>query len=366
MEQELNKLLSDAKLGVMIKGSRFIATIIFSMTHEWNDKIPTARTNGVLVEYNPKFFSKLSKEERVGLVAHEGWHPALKHLTRRGDRDPKIWNYAGDYVINQMLVDSGITIPKGGLQDNKYKGMSTNDIYNLLISNPEECPNCPDLVDMEYPSEEEEQALDTRHETMLVKAKMRSEMAGEPAGTIPNEVERLIHEILNPKLPWETLLMDFLTERRKIDYSWVKPNRKYMPDQILPTALSEGMGHLAVAIDTSGSVSTKHLTEMLSEITHIHETLQPSRLTIIDCDYVIHNIYEVGHSDLIEELKFNGGGGTRFHPVLEHLEEDPPEVLLYFTDLYAPQIMEAPEYPVMWICTSKHEPAPIGETIYLT
>ncbi len=366
MTTELDEMLTNAKMGIMIKGSRFLATIIFSMNHEWNESIPTARTNGLKVEYNPEFFKSLTKDERVGLIAHEGWHPALLHLTRLGTKDPKIWNYAGDYVINQLLVDADIVLPKGGLQDNKYRGMSTDAIYEKLIQeSSENLPSNPLGEDLQYPTNpEKEKELDVKLKSVLVKAKTRSEMAGE-AGTIPGEVLRLIDELLNPKLPWEVLLDNFLTEKIKADYTWKKPNKRFMPDMIMPSLFSEGLGHLTIAIDTSGSLSKKALTKILSEIVYIHQTMKPKQLTIIDCDYVIHHTHKVTDVDVIMELEFSGNGGTSFDPVFDQLKDNPPQALIYFTDLYAPQILEEPGYPVLWICTSNHDPAPIGQTIYL-
>jgi hypothetical protein len=46
--------------------------------------------------------------------------------------DPKKWNVAGDYALNQILVDSGFTLDDNWLIDNKFKGMSADEIYNLL------------------------------------------------------------------------------------------------------------------------------------------------------------------------------------------------------------------------------------------
>ena len=365
MTTDLDKMLSDAKIGTMIKGSRFLSTIIFSMKHVWNDKILTADTDGMTVQYNPTFFASLNKKQRVALIAHEAWHPALLHITRMGSKDPDTWCRAADYVVNQLLVDSGFELPPDGCQDHKYRGMSTDVIYDLLIQ--DKSPNAPKYDnDIVIPTSAEAfTQVDMKLKATLVKARTASEVAKERAGTIPAEVNRLIEELLNPVLPWTVLLADFLNEKVKEDFTWMKPNKRFMPDFIMPSQYSEGLGEITVAIDTSGSLSNKALTEILSEVQYIHESMKPSKLTIMDCDYNIHNIYEVTDSDKISELTFTGGGGTSFLPVFNKLKENPPQLLIYFTDLYAPQITEEPGYPVLWICCSKHEESPIGRTIYL-
>ena len=36
-----------------------------------------------------------------------------------------------------------------------------------------------------------------------------------------------------------------------------------------------------------------------------------------------------------------------------------------FVDLYGEEKMDPVDYPVLWICNSDHEPATIGETVYV-
>ena len=88
-------------------------------------------------------------------------------------------------------------------------------------------------------------------------------------------------------------------------------------------------------------------------------------MTIIDCDAVIHTIHEVNQNTEIMDLKFSGGGGTAFQPVLDYVEQNPTQALVYFTDLYGEEELEPVNYPILWICNSDHEPATIGETVYV-
>lgn len=366
---QINELLTNAKLGVLTKGSKFFSSLVFSLVHTISEDIPNACTNGTWVKYNPKFFESLTKDERIFLILHETLHVAFLHLVRIGNRDPKIWNHAGDYVINLILVNAGFTIPKGGLFNPAYHGLSTEEVYEKLLSNNKNNKsnaNAWDDLDISKEmSDIDKAAMENKVKQILVNAKTRSEIGKDKAGSIPAELDRLIEELTNPKLAWFEILERFLTDKRKEDYSWSRPNRRYFPEHILPSLYSESLGHIVIAIDTSGSVTDEELTEMLGEIKYVYETLKPSKLTIMDCDYVIHNIHEIEDGEDILTLRFSGGGGTRFEPVFDHLVDDPPEVLIYFTDLGAKQITEEPDYSVIWICTSSHSPAPIGETIYL-
>src|SRR5690242_12336593 len=113
--------------------------------------IDTMAVDGKNLYYNPDWTLKLSSRECEGVVCHEVMHCALSHFDRRQNRDPMIWNIAGDFVINGDLRDSGFILPgtplpfdqlvnpksqsqKGiYLYDPKLKGMSTEAIYDKLM-----------------------------------------------------------------------------------------------------------------------------------------------------------------------------------------------------------------------------------------
>jgi hypothetical protein len=64
-------------------------------------------------------------------------------MSRRGNRDPLLWNYACDYAINPILnvevVGGAFEWPSNldgsrmGLYEEKYEGMKAEDIYDLLV-----------------------------------------------------------------------------------------------------------------------------------------------------------------------------------------------------------------------------------------
>lgn len=110
---------------------------------EIDESIATACTDGTFIKFNPDFVRSLTKEEMIGLAVHEVMHVYSKHHLRRGDRDPMLWNVAGDYFINLLIDDaineetdrrgvSCMALPEGALLDSKYRGLSTEDIYNTL------------------------------------------------------------------------------------------------------------------------------------------------------------------------------------------------------------------------------------------
>jgi predicted metal-dependent peptidase len=97
-------------------------------------QIGTMATDGKRVYFNPDFVDELYDDEALFVLAHEAAHCANLHHVRRGDRDPLIWNMAGDYVINADLIAAKLgKMPKCGLYDPKFAGWSTEQVYDDLV-----------------------------------------------------------------------------------------------------------------------------------------------------------------------------------------------------------------------------------------
>ena len=368
MTTDLEGKLLKAKIELMTR-SAFISTIALSMQHIITNATKTADVNGTVIRYNPEFLQGQTISQFAGLMAHECWHVAYQHLARRGDRDPIIWNCAGDYIINSMLTKAGFEIPTGGLLDKKYSpedDWSTDTVYEDLMKEGKDFDTETLMLDLREGAEGKQGIeLDSKITNIIVRARTQAQMAGKAAGEIPDEIERMIDELLNPKLPWPVILNRFLDQRVREEYSWARKNRRYPSDTYMPSLHSYGLGHLTFAIDTSGSIEDEELQEMLSEIKGIQQVFNPERMTIIDCDSQIHHIHTIDQTTDIMSLEFNGGGGTRFQPVLDYVAEHPTQALIYFTDLYGESEIDSVDYPVLWICNSDHEPATIGETVYV-
>ena len=367
----LQKELDKTKIGLMMQGGTFLIAVGLMMQHVFTEIVSTAATDGKRIYFNPAFFTGLSKQERIGVLAHEIMHIALMHPIRKGERDHNLYNQAGDYVINDILRNSGYVLPEPHLYDAKYHGWSTEEVYDDLLQHQGK-QNEPNILDGDIDFSEDADTetkgdIATSIQDNVMKARAQAKMeGGEEAGKIPGEVDRLIDDLINPVLDWSQLLARFMDSNTKNDHTWKRPNRRYFPTHYMPTMYSETIAHLTVAIDTSGSVTDPMMSEILTEVKSIYDTYQPTNMTILDCDQSIHNIHEVDDSTDIMKLKFTGGGGTSFYPVLDYCKENATNVLLYFTDLYAESITaeDGYEFETMWICYSKQEAPEYGETIY--
>lgn len=92
-----------------------------------------AATDGAHLMYNPARCSILTMPEIIFVWAHEVMHCAMGHHVRRGNRDHDLWNIACDYVINYVLVDAGLQMPRGVLYDLRFKDMSAEQVYDILF-----------------------------------------------------------------------------------------------------------------------------------------------------------------------------------------------------------------------------------------
>lgn len=103
----------------------------------------TMCTNGFNIQYHPDFVLSQSDAAIRFVLCHEILHCVGDHMSRRGSRDPLIWNYACDYAINPILnvevVEKAFEWPSNsdgsrmGLYEEKYEGMKAEDIYDLLV-----------------------------------------------------------------------------------------------------------------------------------------------------------------------------------------------------------------------------------------
>ena len=367
---DLMKRLSKAKTSLILE-SPFIGSVALNMPMTLSDEVPTAATNGKRVLYNPDFIESLTDEELKFLVAHECLHPMLEHNYRRGSRDPKKWNKAADFVINQLLVDEGIGkfIEGGCLDQTIYNngGGTSDGIYNLLPDadgdgdGEGDGPGGPgnDLQDGE--GSQAEQAQEAAEWKIKV---AQAAQAAKMMGKLSANMARLVDEVLKPKVDWREVLHRFVQKAKNDQRSFARPNRRFLSQGLyMPTVSGEVLGELVFAVDMSGSINDNEKNQFAAECRAVFEDGRPEKLHLIFFSHEVcaHDI--IGRDD---EFEFNprGGGGTAFSPVFKHIEEQgiEPAGIVFLTDLYCHDFGEAPACPVLWVSTGQ-DSAPFGEVV---
>ncbi|KXA96027.1 hypothetical protein AKJ37_06250, partial [candidate division MSBL1 archaeon SCGC-AAA259I09] len=192
-----------------------------------------------------------------------------------------------------------------------------------------------------------------------------STFAGDE-GRTPEALERVVGEILEPKVDWRRILRRYVLRHAKEDYDWMRPDRRLLQHGIYyPSPQSERLD-MAIAVDTSGSIREDVLKKFLSEVEGILQSADSYRARLLACDAKVHSDMSIGQEKgldvekAVEEFskRLKGRGGTRYSPVFEALDEEKIRVLVYLTDGRCSENLEKPRYDVVWVLpeggTEKH------------
>ena len=379
----LNKELdrTKSKLFQNQNNAGFFGPLMCYLDFQWSTQIDTAATNGVKFIWNPKFFLYLSEETRKTVLMHELRHVAYLHSLRLGARDPLIWNYAADIIINNELTEEGYSFVgiEDCWRDPSIQNMSTEEVYELLMKQAQppppggafgskhgggSGPQSETKGDLLEPTKEEQVQVTSS----VIQAAHAARMAGLP-GSIPGEVETTLKNFLAPIVPWESLLYRFFQELMDLDYSWQVRDRRYQDIYLPGEVEDEGrLEHLIYYLDVSGSISDNDIVRFNSEVKYIKDVFKPKKLTLVQFDTRITKTVEFEEDEPFEELVVVGRGGTDLRPVREHILEHKPTAAIIFSDLWV-EPMEALDFdiPIIWICIdNKIAEVPFGELIHIS
>ena len=368
----------------------------------------TVASDGREIRYSPRWIADTDAHVIETAMARVVLACALKHHTRRSERDPERWQRASQLVTHGLLRDAGFTLPPDA---EAWDGISVEQAYDRLpepdpdggddegdgashggdtvASNPppsagdddsggsgDSDPQDGDNQDtgadaqpscdpsgtgevMDAPADggqggagpssadiaAEEQAWD--------EAMHQAASLAKAQGRMPGAVEDTVRGAHGSTVDWRTLLRRYMTDAVKSDYSWSQPNRRFIDSGLyLPSIRSEGIDTIAVIVDTSGSLPAGTLAEFWAEVREIASELQPERVIVLQVDAAVQDATEYAASDLPDEIAIRGRGGTDFRPGFAWLEEHDirPGVCLYLTDMLCSSYPEdEPSFPVVWV-----------------
>ena len=405
-QAKVNLILDEPFFGMLAKKLRPVANL----------HISTFRTNFKTIEYNPHWVEKISVYLAMCETCHEVLHNATGDQWRRGNRDPKIWNLATEHPINFILQSSGFQgaideaarLGKPYVMDIRFKGMCAEEIYPILVveqseqyskdgeSNsegndnetcgPEDSQNSSAKPQAKSKDESEDANndesnnddhrdcfIDTPTEEVIEaeqewkQAVIEAAKIAQGQGKLPAALQGFVEELTRTKYDWRSETLRFAQERAKDDYSWRRPNARYISHGLyLPALYSEQMGEIVISIDTSGSVYSV-IPVFGAHVQTILDVVKPRKLHVIYCDDEVQGAIDTFEPGDVVKIRRDGGGGTDFRPVFERIETDgiEPACLIYLTDLCGSFPDNAPSYPVLWASVDKDEKAPFGETVYI-
>lgn len=368
MNQEAFTKITKARIA-MIMQQPFFGQLSLRLKLVEDDTLnpPTLATDGARLLYHPDWVMENDHAVVMSGVAHEVGHCIFDHMGRRNGRSPVRWNHAGDYIINDVLKDSGFTIPDNWLWSPHFSAtkLTTDGVYTMLPEDTRDGngPGGKKAFDAirDQPGGTggvEEQADDWKVATS------QAATNAEKAGKLPGALKRFVDEMIHGKADWRAVMRRFATETSKEDYSWQRFSRKMLGHGFyLPALYSESMGEMCAIIDTSGSISAAILAAFGGEISSIRDQMKPTLMRNIYCDADVNHVDEFEQYDVFK-VEPHGGGGTDFRPPFAWLAERgiEPKCAMYLTDGYGPFPDKAPPYPVLWLMTTDVQP-PWGEVV---
>lgn len=374
----------------LMKHPNFVAYsgVIMVGSVKVSDTCPTAYTNGRDVVYGRDFIATLPEPEIRGLILHENKHKMYRHLLTWQDlhrQNAQVANMACDYVINLEIYDEGknsggfVALPKGGLIDEKFRGMNSREVFDYLMRNPP--PKGGGGGD------DGEDGFDEHgwEEAKDMTAEEQSELAKEIdnairqgailAGKVNGNLDRSFTDLMSAKVDWKEALREFVSSvaSGKDDSTWRKPSRRWLQHDIyMPSTISQTMGRLCVAVDTSGSIQNDVVNRFLSEVVAIMNNVSPEIVDLLYWDHNVagHEVYGQGDGDkLMASTKPKGGGGTSPSCITKYLSDNniTPECVVVLTDGYVGNDWGGQwSCPVLWVIVGGCKDVPtVGSVIHM-
>jgi predicted metal-dependent peptidase len=389
----LDKLIT-ARVGLLLRHPFFgnLATRLKLVNaDEW---CATLATDGRNFYYNNEFVDKLKPKEAEFGFAHEVLHNVFDHMGRRDSRDPQLSNIAADYATNQILKDERIGEVPSWIkifQDNKYRGMSYEQIYEELYEKAEkiDISKLGELLD-EHLDDSDDGDEDgdqdgkgngkgrprlTADEKKKIRDEIKEAMVAAAqaagAGRVPAGVARMISDFTEPKMDWRQMLRMNIQSLIKSNFSFQRPNRKSQHcGAILPGMMNEETIDVSVCIDMSGSISDAMAKDFLSEVKGIMDEYTDFKLDLWTFDTEVYGYKQFtgDTADEIMEYECQGGGGTDFEVNWTFMKEQgiEPKRFIMFTDGYPCGSWGDEEYAETLFIVHGNESiiAPFGQTAH--
>jgi len=361
-----------------------------------DERVPTMGVfaSGRLVA-NAKFVARLNESELVFVLAHEMLHLALRTHERARGADRLEFNYAHDYIINDILrAELGQPIPAGGLDMQGARERSAEEILVEMRRNGQ-CPSKTsvwegeaiparerlglgrkaagkpdggnggdradggDILDEKrerewFPDEtadsraqaERVKALAARALSLAAAMGLAKGLRGLDPGTTGQNVTALRGIY---RAPWALALQRWIESVAPGERTFTRPSRRgdERTDVVLPGRRREGW-LLNIVLDTSGSM-TDEIPRALGTIAEACDAVGVDRVRLVQCDAAVTSDELITPEELAEREVF-GYGGSDLSPALRHLAEDRDvRAVIVITDGEIAYPNDTMPYDVLWV-----------------
>lgn len=376
------------KRKLLVKYPFFGSVIANSKIIEVSD-IPTACTDGTNIYYNYDFLKDLNENQQIFIFAHEISHIAFNHIERSKDKNLEAWNIATDGVINALLKNDGLELVEGSVDIPEAINFDAEELYNIILermknnpsyqegNNDEETktPNAGHDDHSQWGKNKEKEQQDSKEEknkegqpdfvalgekeTFKKNQKIKEEnlkelrksLINNSYGKEPGNRKRDISDIGTSLaiIDWRRVLKETLN----YNVDWSYQNATIEEGVITPQLEEYPIPETEIVLDTSGSIDSELLKAFLRECKNI---LQNSKVKVGCFDTVFYGFTEVRTIEDIDNLEFQGWGGTDFNAAINAFSRRVDNKII-FTDGRAP--MPSTPCDAIWIVFD-NEIKPLG------
>ena len=369
----------------LLKDQPFFGSLALRLPIRPDRSRKTLASDGKEIRYAPDWVATTDAHIIKTAIGRVVLACALKHHTRRSDRDPERWQHASQLVTHHLLEDAGFKLPPDA---QAWEGLSVEEAYDRLPdpdgedtpqppplsgapqsaatgagqerddqdSAPQ--PDQPDTEEPDAPSDDEAnpdpdgagdwqpsedpagtgEIMDaapganasdnpdapdfTQEEQDWDEAMHQALNLARAEGKAPGAIKETIEAAHRSTLDWRSLLRRYMTDTAARDYSWTMPNRRFIDSGLyLPSIRSEGMDSIAVIVDSSGSVDRDTLAAFWSEIRQVAAEIEPRSVIVLQVDATLQDEQHYHPHELPPRLDVKGRWGTDFRPGFARLAE---------------------------------------------
>jgi predicted metal-dependent peptidase len=390
-------LLDQAIVSLLLR-EPFYGHLLGAVARGIDPRIETAAvaltTSGVRLIVNADFFlDRLTAKERVAVIKHEALHLALRHLFRfpNASLDSRLFNIAADLVVNQFVEPW--VLPRGAILLESFPELKLppNQSLEWYLTRLQEALRDESRGDAmtqnlerlareaaswagdhrywahaggdglvgeggEWGSGGHERAdlpraladsLESEVGRLLEQARART--GQRQWGALPGVMRSLIEQTIaerRPKLDWRRTLRIFASSGFR---TRVVPTSRRMSKRFgtFPGVRVKRIRHVAVVIDTSGSIDDALIETFFAEIRAIWRS--GASVEVIECDAEVQRSYMFSG---VTPADVTGRGGTDFDPAFKWLHARGRgrfDACIYLTDGFAPKPTVRPPCPLLWV-----------------
>lgn len=240
-----------------------------------------------------------------------------------------------DDQFGQNGLDESVSVSSEDIEN--YKTPEVKDWGRIEI---------PDsMTESEIYQEEIESKIDQSNE--IVTSKL--------SGKLPEEVERILRDINHKsQIDWVAEMAEFISDAcgEDSDETWSRPNKRFAPmDIYMPSMFKEGLGEIAVLIDSSGSMNDEMYSKAASECAHLINSAEPAVTHVVEfTSQIVSSASYDGGIEIDNMPERQAWGGTDVRIAFDWLSQNAPDTtgIIVISDMEFFKWPDDTGIPVLW------------------